>query len=164
MVRYYSNHLHATWLGWAVAGGVPWLWPLFGTLHFFGMALLIGCVGTINLRILGVGKGLPLGPMRQLLPWGIFGFGLNLITGIGFYAGNPGHYQSWPFLFKMLFVMLAGLNALLFYTSGLHRRVSPIGAGEDVPFAAKLSALASLFFWFGVMFWGRMLSFLNDTF
>src|SRR5580765_5963668 len=104
MFRYYSNHLHATWLGWAVAGGVPWLWPLFGILHFFGMALLIGCVGTINLRILGVGKGLPLRPMRQLLPWGIFGFALNLITGIGFYAGNPGHYQSWPFLFKMLFV------------------------------------------------------------
>jgi hypothetical protein len=164
MLRYYSNMLHATWLGWAVAGGVPWLWPLFATLHFFGMALLIGCVATIDLRILGVGKGLPLGPMQKLLPWGILGFGLNLFTGIGFYAGNPGQFQSWPFLFKMLFVVMAGLNALLFYTTGLYRRVTPVGAGQDAPMAAKLSAAASLLLWFGVIFWGRMLSFLNDTF
>ena len=42
----------------------------------------------------------------------------HLFTGIGLYAGNPGQYQSLAFLFKMLFVVLAGLNALLFYTSG----------------------------------------------
>ncbi len=64
----------------------------------------------------------------------------------------------------MLCVVLAGLNALLFYTTGLYRRVNPIGAGQDVPMAAKLSAVASLFLWFGVIFWGRMLSFLSDTF
>jgi hypothetical protein len=29
--------------------------------------------------------------------------------------------------------------------------------------AAKLSAVASLLLWFGVIFWGRMLSFLSDT-
>jgi len=164
MVRYYSNMLHATWLGWAVAGGVPWLAPLFATLHFFGMALLIGCVGTIDLRMLGIARDLPLGPMRRLLPWGILGFALTLVTGIGIYAGNPKPFQSWAFLFKMLCVVLAGLNTLLFYTTGLYRRVNPVGAGQDVPMAAKLSAVVSLFFWFGVMFWGRMLSFLSDTF
>jgi hypothetical protein len=164
MVRYYSNQLHATWLGWAVAGGVPWLWPVFATLHFIGMALLIGSVGTINLRILGVGKGLPLGPLQKLLVWGALGFGLNLLTGIGLYAGNPRQYQSLAFLFKMLCVVLAGVNALLFYTTGLYRRVNPVGAGQDAPMAAKLSAVASLLFWFAVIYWGRMLSFLSDTF
>jgi hypothetical protein len=164
MVRYYSKMLHASPLGWAVAGGVPGLWPLLATLHFFGMALLIGCVATIDLRMLGIGKGLPLGPMQRLLPWGMLGFGLNLLSGIGLYAGNPGQYQTGPFFFKMLFVVLAGLNALLFYTSGLYRTVNPVGAGQDAPMAAKLSAVVSLLLWFGVMFWGRMLSFLNDTF
>jgi hypothetical protein len=64
----------------------------------------------------------------------------------------------------MLCVVLAGLNALLFYTTGLHRRVNPIDAGQAVPMAARLSAIASLLLWFGVIFWGQMLSFLNDTF
>ena len=164
MIRYYSNLLHATRFGWAAAGGVPWLPPVFAALHFVGMALLIGCVGTIDLRMLGVGKDLPIGPMRRLLSWGVLGFGLSLLSGIGSYAGNPKQFQSWAFFFKMLCVALAGLNALLFYTTGLHRRVNPIGAGQAVPMAAKLSAIASLLLWFGVIFWGQMLSFLNDTF
>src|SRR5580693_690728 len=58
VLRHYSNMLHATWLGWAVAGGIPWLWPVFAILHSFGMALLIGCVGTLDLRMLGIGKAL----------------------------------------------------------------------------------------------------------
>ena len=126
--------------------------------------LLIGCVGTIDLRMLGVGKDLPLGPMQRLLPWGALGFGLSLFTGIGFYAGNPEQFQSWAFFFKMLCVVLAGLNALLFYTTGLHRRVNPIGAGQDVPMAAKIERDCVVVVLVRCDLLGTMLSFLNDTF
>jgi hypothetical protein len=164
MVRHYSNTLHATWLGWAVAGGIPWLWPLFAILHFFGMALLIGCVGLRDLRMLGLGKALPVGPMERLMPWGLFGFVITLVTGIGFYAASPEQYQSLAFAAKMGWIVLAGVNVMWFYSTGLARKVDAVGAGQDAPIAAKLSAVASLFLWFGVMFWGRMLSFFNDAF
>jgi hypothetical protein len=159
VVTYYSNLLHKTAFGAAMGGGIPWLWPAFDTLHFFGMVLLMGCVGVIDLRMLGVAKNLPLGPLQRLVPWGLFGFAINLITGIGFYAGNPAQYQSWAFVAKMAFVVSAGVNVLLFYVTGLYHRVSTVTAGQDVPFAAKLLAATSLFFWVGVMFWGRMLPF-----
>ena len=163
MLRHYSTALHATWLGWAVAGGIPWLWPLFATLHFFGMALLIGCVGLRDLRMLGVGKALPVGPMERLMPWGILGFVITVITGIGFYVGSPEQYQSLAFAAKMAWIVLAGANVTWFYRAGLARTVD-VGAGQDAPVAAKLSAAASLFLWFGVMFWGRMLSFFSNGF
>jgi len=164
MVRYYSKILHATWLGWAVAGGVSWLGPLLAMFHSVGMALLIGCVTIIDLRILGVGKALPIKPLQRLLPWGALGFALTLVSGIGFYASNPEPYQSLGFLLKMLCIVFAGINGLLFYTSGLYRRVTPIGANEDAPPAAKLSAIASISLWFAVLYWGRVLAFLNDAF
>lgn len=154
---YYSQKLHATWLGLAITANIPWLWPTFKTLHFFGMALLIGCIGSLDLRVLGIAKGLPLGPMQRLVPWGVLGFGINAITGIGFYLGAPDQYQTWAFLAKVTFILLAGANALSFYVSGLHRRLESVGAGQDAPFGAKLIAASSLFLWFGVMFWGRML-------
>jgi hypothetical protein len=156
--------LHATWLGWAIAGGIAWLWPLFATLHFFGMALLIGCIVLIDLRMLGVGKAIPIGPLKQLIPWGLFGFAINLVTGVGFYAGNPEQYQSFAFVAKMTCIVLAGLNAIAYYATGLARRVDAVGAGQDVPIAAKLSAVASLFLWLSVIFWGRMLLFFSTTF
>jgi hypothetical protein len=159
VLKHYSTILHASWLGWAVAGGVPWLWPLLGILHFVGMSLLIGAVGAIDLRMLGVARDVPLRAIQGLLPWGLFGFGINLATGLAFYAGNPDGYQSGAFFFKMVFIGLAGVNGLLFYTSGLNHDVQTVGAGEDVPLGAKVTAVASLVFWFGVIFWGRMLTF-----
>jgi hypothetical protein len=163
MVRYYSKFLHATWLGWAAGGGITWFGPVLAVLHLTGIVLLMGAVGAIDLRILGVGKGLALKPLQRLLVVSTAGFVLSLLSGVAIYAGDPARYQNGPFLMKMLCLLGAGLNALLFYTTGLSRRVNPIGAGEDAPAAAKISALASLVLWFAVIFWGRILPFVTAT-
>jgi len=107
MVWYYSKLLHQTSFGLAMGGGVPWLWPLFKVLHFAGMALFVGGSVALNLRMLGVARDLPLQPVRQLARWGILGFVVTAITGLGFYAGFPNQYLNWLFFFKMAFVLLA---------------------------------------------------------
>jgi hypothetical protein len=60
--------------------------------------------------------------------------------------------------------LLAGINVLLFYVTGTSRTVEALGPGDDAPLSAKLIAAASLFFWVGVMFWGRMLPFIGNSF
>lgn len=165
LVESFSRWIHGTRLSWAVRGGYPWLWPAFETLHFVGMALLIGIVGLLDLRMLGLVKGLPLKPLNRLLPWGIFGFAINLTTGFMFFAGDPFQYiHNAVFWFKMAFVVLAGINVGAFYLTGISRRVDSVQGGEDVPTSAKLVAATSLFLWIGVMYWGRMLPFLGDAF
>ena len=72
--------------------------------------------------------------------------------------------QTWAFLAKIAFIVLAGANALWFYVSGLHRRLAAVEAGQDAPMAAKLVAAGSLVLWFGVMFWGRMLPSFSKAF
>ena len=164
MVAHYSKILHETSLGWAMAGNVHWLWPVCATLHLIGMALLVGCVGALDLRLLGIGKELPVAPLQTLMPIAMVGLTVNLVTGIGFYAGTPDQYQSLAFAAKMGFVLLAGANGLLFHVTGLARQVRTVGAGQDAPTAAKLSAIASLVLWIGVMFWGRMLPVFGNGF
>src|SRR5262245_20422828 len=110
MVWYYSRILHRSWLGMAVAGNVPWLWPCFQTLPFFGMLRLVGVVVAIDLRMLGVAKALPLKPLSRLLPWAMLGFSINVVSGLGMYAGNPDQFQTWAFFAKMACVVLAGIN------------------------------------------------------
>ena len=161
---HYSNLLHRTSFGLALGGGAPWLWPAFEALHFLGMALLVGCVGLFDLRVLGVGKALPIAPLQSLMPWGAIGFVVNGVTGVGFYAGHPDAYQTWAFAAKILFILLAGTNVLAFYASGLRRRLDSVGSGENAPLSAKLVAAGSLFLWFGVMFWGRMLPSFSQSF
>src|SRR6266508_2923934 len=115
------------WLQWPsleVLMGYPWAWPLCETLHFVGLCLLIGVVGCFDLRMLGVAKGLPLEPLNRLLPWGVFGFVLCLVTG-GLFVGGIGAnlvgdnaydvIMRDPWLqLKLLFIFLAGLNLLAF--------------------------------------------------
>ena len=145
-----------------------WAWPLCESLHFIGMAMLVGVAGVIDLRLLGMAKGLPLGPLQRLMPWAALGFAINLITGFVFIAGNPRQYIGPPlslsFAAKMLFILLAGLNVLLFYMTGLKRLVDRVEAGHDAPLGAKVSAAVSLFLWVGVMYWGRMLQFFGKSF
>jgi len=163
-VEIFSRWLKGTDLSWAVTH-YAWIWPTCETLHFIGLAFLVGVIGLVDLRMLGMGKNLPLGPLHRLVPWGIAGFIVNTITGFLFFAGDPFQYIHNPaFGLKMLFIALAGLNVGAFYLTGVFRAAEATGAGQDVPMSAKIISASSLFLWFGVMYFGRMLPFIGNAF
>jgi hypothetical protein len=39
-----------------------------------------------------------------------------------------------------------------------------LGAGEDTPAAAKAIGAVSIFAWFAVLYWGRMLPFIGNAY
>jgi hypothetical protein len=135
------------------------MFPLFQGLHFIGMTLLWGVIGIIDLRVLGFAKGLPVGPLHKFLPLAFLGFGINLITGIGFFCSDPAVYMAVNFFrWKMLLILLAGLNAVWFWVSVLPH-VDEWGPGVDASPLAKVISLASLIFWVGVSLLGRFIAF-----
>jgi len=163
MVEAFANWLKGTDLSWFVTY-YPWVWPASETLHFIGMGLLVGIVGSIDLRMLGLAKRLPLGPLHRLLPWGIAGFLINLMTGIMFFAGDPFQYVYNPAMqLKMLFILLAGINVLVFCFF-VFNELKDLQPGQDAPARAKTVSAISLFLWVGVMCWGRMLPFIGNAF
>jgi len=163
-VEVFSIWLKATPFSGAILN-YGWIWPTCEILHFIGMAFLIGIAGLLDLRILGLGKGIPIGLIHQLLPWGIGGFVINLITGILFFSGDPFQYvHNIAFQLKLLFIAVAGLNVLYFYGAGVLVKVEALGPEEDAPIDAKIVAGVSLAAWIAVMYMGRMLPFLGDAF
>ncbi len=96
----------------------PWMWPTCETLHFVGLSLLCGVVFLVDLRVLGVMKGVSFASLHRLLPWAALGFGINIGTGMLFFVGIPGQYiHNAAFYWKIGLAMLAGLNALVLYDS-----------------------------------------------
>jgi hypothetical protein len=143
-----------------------WFWPLAETLHFIGLALLVGIVTLFDLRLLGVAKRLPVAPLRRLLPWAVFGFVLCVVTGLVFVTGLWANVKMHPvealvvdhyLQLKLIFLFLAGVNLLVFYQSGMSRAVDGLGPGDDAPPLAKFIAASSLFLWVGVVYWGRLI-------
>jgi hypothetical protein len=152
---------------WQFFNSNDWGWPLFEILHFVGMAFLLGTVGLIDMRILGFAKGLPITKLEALMPFGVAGFLMNAATGVMFVIGNPDgapiyYLDNLAFQIKMFLVLLAGINVLIFYKSGIARTLAALGPSADAPASAKLVAGASLFFWIGVIFFGRLIMY-NDT-
>jgi hypothetical protein len=136
-----------------------WGWPFCETVHFLGLSLLIGTIGMFDLRLLGMGKRVPIHALHKLVPWGVSGYILALITGIMFLATEPDQYIfNSAFQWKVLFMALAGLNMATFYLV-IFRRAKKLESGEDAERPAKVIAALSLFLWIGVIVFGRMLTF-----
>ena len=123
--------VETTWLHY-FATNYKWVWATMETLHFLGMGLLIGTVGVLDLRLIGVAKGLPIESTQKLVPWGIGGFILNTLTGIVFLAGAPYQYlYNFAFQMKVLFMLAAGINVTLFYRAGTWPRAKKVGVGDE---------------------------------
>lgn len=140
----------------------PWMWPTCETMHFVGLSLLIGVVLLVDLRVLGLIKGVSFPSLHRLLPWAAFGFGVNVVTGMLFFVGIPGQYINNPaFYWKIGLVMLAGLNAVYFTVL---EEPWELGPGEDAPLTAKIAAASAMLLWCGVMYYGSMLPFIGNSF
>jgi hypothetical protein len=138
----------------------PWAWAANEAIHMTGLALLIGVVLLIDLKLLGFAPKLRYSSLDRLLPWGILGFGTNAITGMVFFLSTPSFYvANMAFNWKLGFLMAAALNMLWF-------TVDQSWEHEDQPPPAYSKALAAtgLALWVGVMFWGTMLPFLGQSF
>jgi hypothetical protein len=159
-----ANWLTATSLS-AFVNNHAWVWPACESLHFVGLALLIGNVGLLDLRLLGFEKRLPIMAVNRFVRWGVLGFAINLVTGIFFFAGNPAQYiHNIAFGWKVAFMALAGVNVLVFYATGMARVVKALGPGDDAPVLVKVIAATSLVLWIGVMYMGRMLPYIGNSF
>jgi hypothetical protein len=153
--------MQTTWLN-HLALDYTWTWPICETLHFIGMSLLFGSILIMDLRLIGVQHSLISSlSIHKMLPMAFIGFGINLLTGIVFIFGDPHRYAiNISFQLKMILVLLAGLNALLYSV-----KVAPIIANAppnaDTPPIAKAVGAASILLWTGVLCFGRLIPYLG---
>src|SRR5947207_6854951 len=140
--------------------GHTWMWPTLETLHFVGLCLLFAAVLIVNLRLLGIMKVVPYSAVYQLLPIGMLGFAINLVTGMLFFLGIPSQYNANPvFYWRMVFVLLGGLNVTYFM---LVDDTWTAGSGVDAPAGPKIAAVSAIVIWVAVLYCGHMLPFIGN--
>jgi hypothetical protein len=142
-------------------GGV---WPVLESIHFCALTVLAGTVGLFDLRLLGLAKGIAPSTLHATLRWGLVGFGASVVTGVMFISGTPDQYfYNDAFLLKVVFLVLMGANAALFYWREW-ASVRALGPHDDAPRSAKIVATASLVFLVAVTLCGRMITFFRPPY
>jgi uncharacterized membrane protein len=93
---------------------------------------------------------------------GIVGFVINLVTGMLFFIAIPEQYtRNVAFQWKMILLVPAAVS-LLYLTAS--EDVWAVGSGDDAPLVAKLIAAGSIVVWIGVLYFGRMLPYIGNSF
>lgn len=130
----------------------PWAYPALEVVHLLGIALLLGNLLLVDLRLFGFASQLPLQWLgRAALPVALAGFALAAASGLLMFATQAFDLlANRAFTIKMGLLMLAGCNAAAFHArSGLAR-------GDLL---AKLQVGVSVLLWLAILACGRWIAY-----
>jgi hypothetical protein len=152
--------------GWLDAAGLvdwargnAWAYPIANVLHVLGAVMLVGGIGVVDLRIVGLWRRLPLVPLSEALtPIAIAGAVLQVASGaVLFAADGTALSASTTFQVKLVLFALALGNAALFR---LHWRRAAKNDLYAPPGLLRASALLSLSLWLSIAVAGRLIAYL----
>jgi len=134
-------------------------YPAAIALHSIGLAVMVGPVLMLDLRLLGWFNGIPYDALNRILAVAWIGFLINFLSGVGLFAAQATSYPSnVPFLIKIALV-LAGAVVAAQQQASIGRNATSWNAA-GVPSSVKAVAVASIVFWVGAILTGRLIAYL----
>jgi len=136
----------------------PALYPAVEILHILGFVVLVGSILALDVRVLGLGRAIPIAPMAQLLlPMSRFGFLLAIGMGFLLFSADAAHVVRNPAFQSKLLLIAAALVNIVIAHAGPWRHIA-LWRGEASG-GAKVSALVSLLLWPGAVCAGRLIAY-----
>jgi hypothetical protein len=136
---------------WIIGSPSLFAFPGILALHAIGMGFAAGLSAAIDLRILGVARGVPLSELRRLLPILWAGFWLNAASGVLLLIGYPTKALTNP-----VFYLKLGLIAVAMVL--VKRTGVRLAAGDESRTHRRMAAV-SLACWAGAITAGRLLAY-----
>lgn len=137
------------------------LFPWIESIHVLMIVVVVGTIAIVDLRLMGVAahrRG-----ARQLivdmLPFTWVAFVLAVISGgLLFLSNATGYYESMPFRFKLLTILIAGINMAIFHVTA-YRKIVDWDDRLPTPVMVRVSGLTSLSLWILIIFLGRWIGY-----
>jgi hypothetical protein len=124
-------------------------YPLLNALHILSIGMLVSTAILMDLRVLGVGRGLPVGAViGHLRPVAITALAVAVASGLTLFSVRPVEYfANDAFRLKMLLLAAAVGNAIAFTSLRKHH------------LGGKVMAALSIGLWLSVLAAGRFIGF-----
>jgi hypothetical protein len=138
-----------------------WVFPIILAFHSLGLALSVGTVLWLDLRLLGIKmRGLPVSEVyRQLKPWMLSGFAIMFLSGLLLFSAQAARcYQNVYCRSKILLLVVPGLNALIYHLV-TERSIARWDRDVAPPLPARMAGFVSLVSWTVIIVLGRQIVF-----
>jgi hypothetical protein len=138
-----------------------WLYPIIEIAHIAGFVVLVGSIVVLDLRLLGLSRGLPVTALtRHVLPWSFAALLMIVPTGLLMFIAHASDLiGNRAFQLKLLLILVAAVNAGVFHTN-VYRSVRQWDKDATIPAAVRVHAAASIMLWFSVLSCGRLIAYL----
>jgi len=145
----------STFSTWLRESPSVWAYPTILTLHTVGLGVLVGTNWMVDLRVLGVGRAIPIGLLSRAFPIMWAGFWVNAISGMLLFVADPAKATTTIFAWKLAIIAVGVAFVLL-----LKRRVYGRGVEMDrASFAVKTVAAVSVMIWIAAIATGRWMAY-----
>lgn len=131
--------------------------PTIITLHAVGMGFLAGGSAAIDLRILGVARGISLKAMAGFLPLLWTAFAINAVSGTLLLIAYPTKALTNPLFYVKLCLIALGVS--LVYVIGRTVLRADDGEQRSLGRNARMLAIASIATWVALILAGRFLAY-----
>ena len=154
-----AHAVEATGLGRLMRESL-WAFPIVETIHIAAFAVVVGSIVMLDLRLLGLSRGVPVSRLAMhVLPWTIGAFVVAALAGLTMFTAHANDYlTNEVFMLKMGLILAAGLNAGLLHV-GAMRSVGAWDADAGPPARVRFAAGLSIVLWLGVIACGRLLAY-----
>jgi hypothetical protein len=141
-----------------------WGWPLALTIHAFGVAIIVGFMAFIGLRLLGLFRTIPTESFLSLIPWIWVAYVFQAISGATLWMTKPDKYlRDGMFEVKFTLVIVAGIVMWIFQRALKREAHDWDTSGKVSPRGQKL-VIASFLLWAGVTVAGRLTAYLGQLY
>ena len=152
--------LEQTGVGSAIRESL-WLFPVIETVHIFGIILLVGGTSILDLRLMGLTfRDESVSELAgRFIPWAMVGFLIQVVTGFLLFSSEATKmYINISFQIKMVLILIAGINALVFHAVA-YKSVGKWDRDPVGPLSARVAGLISILLWFGIVAAGRWIAY-----
>lgn len=158
MLDWLANSPYATWVN--EGGG----WPIALTIHAFGVAIVIGFMAIIGLRLTGLFRAIPYAALNQLIPYVWVAVAFQVVSGFTLWASKPAQYLS-DGMFEVKFALvIIGCVVTGYFTGTIRREAAAWDAtGKVSPRGVRLGT-ASFLLWALVVIGGRLTAYLGSLY
>ena len=159
-VNHFAEWLSQTSLSLAIQSH-EWVIPTIQSVHILGIAVVLGSVFMIDLRILAwAGRDQTLAQTTARFgPWLTWGMCVLLVTGAVMIVGEPARQLlALSFWLKMGLLAIGVVFAVMFQRS-LHRHDKDWETARAGQLHVKLIAVATLLIWMSVVVLGRLIAY-----
>lgn len=152
MFEWLENTSVALWVGESL-----WAYPFMLSMHVVGLAIVVGILSMVDLKLLGSFKGIRTGAFLPLLKFAWIGFLINAVSGVFLFTSQASYFvTSTTFLTKLACIFIGAV--LTKVMQGKLVEAEAAGTADDVSMQGL--AIVSLLLWLVAITAGRLTAYI----